>query len=50
MTFGKFYEHCIVSLVCYMISEVFLSDLLLHNLKAECDAWEVLRMLYRFST
>ena len=43
MTFGKFYEYCIVSLVSYMISEVFLTDLLFYNLSAKCDAWEVLR-------
>ena len=39
---GTCFESCILSLVNYMISRVFRSDLLLHNLLEECDAWEVL--------
>ena len=39
---AKCYGRCIVSLVSHMISGVLLSELLLYNLKAESDTWEVL--------
>ena len=46
MTFRKCYERYIVSLFSYRILGVFLPDLLFYNLKAESDAWDVLRALY----
>ena len=48
MTLGKCYECCIVSLLSYRISGVFLSDLLFYNLYADSDAWDLLPMFYSF--
>ena len=45
MKHGTWNERCIVSLISYMISGVFLSDLFLDNLQVESVVWEVLLTL-----
>ena len=48
MTLGKGYERCIFSLVSYMISGVFLANLIPYYLHVESGVLEALRKLDSF--